>query len=475
METKEIIKFGLLLFLYLVLPAALGFLLRGHRTLQRFAFFAMCFMTISGFLSAAEWGLTLGFVPEYRGHARGYHFYFNEILAISLIIAAALEPKSKFKLFPPGLWLYLFYCALSLISLLNAPSANYVIMAAFKAFKAALILVAAYNFVRSEKDIQFFLKTMCVTLLWEFVIVVKMKYLDGKHQIMGTFEHQNALAMYVNLVAMVLLAAGASAKGRWANIYLIVFLTSAVIVEFTLSRAGLVFFGAGTVAVMALVLIEKFTQRRAIVVAVVALCSVAGLLKTMDSIISRFNDPFTYDSKQTRIMLKAASLKMFQDYPLGIGWNNYGVTINRPYTYGEPINEYFRRNGERVDTAAPKGIEEGLYYLILAETGFQSLACFIALIFLFLWWNLRAAWQFRGQFLGTVSIGIAAGCGINYLQSFVERILTQPRNLMLWLILLALTAKIETWRRQVARRTRLEKKQPARSSGSSAVLSGTRA
>ena len=117
METKEIIKFGILLFLYLVLPAVLGFLLRGHRTLQRIAFFAMCFMTISGFLSASEWGLTLGFVPEYRGHARGYHFYFNEILALSLIIAAALEPKSKFKPFPPGLWLYLLYIGLSVVSL----------------------------------------------------------------------------------------------------------------------------------------------------------------------------------------------------------------------------------------------------------------------------------------------------------------------------------------------------------------------
>lgn len=420
-------------------------------------------MTISGFFSAAEWGLTLGFVPEYRGHARGFHFYFNEIFAISLIIAAALEPKSKFKLFPPGLWLYLLYGALSLISLINAPSPTYVAMAAFKTFKAALIFIAAYNFVRNEKDIQFFFKTMCVTILWEFIVALKMKYLDGRHQIMGTFEHQNALAMYVNLIAMVLLAAGASAKGRWANIYLFVFLTSAVIVEFTLSRAGLVFFGLGTVAVMTLVLVEKFTPRRAIVVAVVAFCAVAGFLKTMDSIINRFNDPYTYDSKQTRIMLKAASLKMFHDYPLGIGWNNYGVTINRPYTYGEPINEYFRRHGERVDTTAPKGIEEGLYYLLLAETGFQSLACFIALIILFLWWNLRAAWQFRGQFLSTVSIGIAAGCGVNYLHSFVERVLTQPRNLMLWLIMLALTAKIETWRRQMARQKRFQREQWDRS------------
>jgi len=53
------------------------------------------------------------------------------------------------------------------------------------------------------------------------------------------------------------------------------------------------------------------------------------------------------------------------------------------------------------------------------------------------------------------------GCGINYLQSFVERVLTQPRNLMIWLVLLALTAKIEVWRRQSVRQQRLEKRERA--------------
>lgn len=457
METKEIIKVGVLLLLYFIVPPMLGFLLRGKRWLQRIAFFAMCFMTISGLFSATDWGLTLGFQPEYRGHARGFHFYFNEIFALGLIIAAALETKSKFTLMPPGLWLYLLYCVLSLISVFNAPSLMFVAMAAFKSFKAALIFIAAYNFIRTEKDVHFFLKTMCVTVLWQFIIVVKMKYLDGRHQIMGTFEHQNALSMYVNLIAMVFLAAGAGAKRFWANVYLFAFLASGVIVVFTLSRAGFVIFAFGTVVVMALSLLDKFSRRRAAVISVLAVCGVVGLGMTMDSIIERFTDKYTYDSKQTRIMLKQASVKMFGDYPLGIGWNNYGVTINHPYRYGDHIDEYFRMHGDIVDPDVAKGIEESLYYLLLAETGLQGLVSFLALITLFLWWNLRAAWYFRHQFLGAVSIGITVGCGLNYIQSLVERVLTQPRNLMLWLLLLALTARIESWRRQSAKQKRLEK------------------
>jgi hypothetical protein len=45
---------------------------------------------------------------------------------------------------------------------------------------------------------------------------------------------------------------------------------------------------------------------------------------------------------------------------------------------------------------------------------------------------------------------------MNYLQSFLERILTQPRNMFLWLILLAVTARISQWRRADKLRRRLE-------------------
>ena len=45
---------------------------------------------------------------------------------------------------------------------------------------------------------------------------------------------------------------------------------------------------------------------------------------------------------------------------------------------------------------------------------------------------------------------------MNYLQSFLERVLTQPRNMMLWLILMAITARITTWRIAEKRRRNRE-------------------
>jgi hypothetical protein len=62
--------------------------------------------------------------------------------------------------------------------------------------------------------------------------------------------------------------------------------------------------------------------------------------------------------------------------------------------------------------------------------------------------------RFRYHLFGCVSLGIAVGCVCNYLQSTLERVLTQPRNLMLWLILLGIVSRIETWRREAPRGSR---------------------
>src|SRR5688572_20950846 len=104
----------------------------GRPKFQRLAFAAMCFMTISGWMSPAEWGFTVGNEPDYRGHSRGFHFYFNEVFAIMLIFAALFDRKIKFRLLPPGLWLWLLYIAMSFISIVNAPHQHYVLMSALK-------------------------------------------------------------------------------------------------------------------------------------------------------------------------------------------------------------------------------------------------------------------------------------------------------------------------------------------------------
>jgi hypothetical protein len=97
---------------------------------------------------------------------------------------------------------------------------------------------------------------------------------------------------------------------------------------------------------------------------------------------------------------------------------------------------------------------ESLYYLLLSECGWQGLISYVLFMALFLWWNMRAGLFYRYNFLGALSLGILFGCGCNYLQSTLERVLIQPRNMMLWLLLLAATARIHVWRRAETRQQR---------------------
>ncbi|MGI8965479.1 MAG: O-antigen ligase family protein, partial [Limisphaerales bacterium] len=236
------------------------------------------------------------------------------------------------------------------------------------------------------------------------------------------------------------------------------FCASAFVVQSTLSRAGLVIFAAGAVGVLGLGLVDQITKRRLRIIAVLGVIAAVGLTFTMRTIINRFNDYYNSESNHSRVLLNRASKRMLRDYPLGIGWNNYGLMINHPYPYGNEIDAWFRSEYQTVNKKERKGISESHYWLLLAENGYEGFISYLIFIGVFFWWSLAGAWFFRKTFLGCFSFGIAAGCGVNYLQSFYERVLTQPRNLMLWLIVLAATSRIETWRQAAKKLTRSDRK-----------------
>jgi len=450
---KEFLKLPLFIFLFVVFAPLLGILIRKSLFWQRLIFFALCFSTIQGFLKYAEVGFTI--LPyEYRGHARGFHVFFAEVFAWTLVVARCFGDWKNFKLFPPGLGLYLLYCTLSFLSIFSAVNQQHVWTAAFKFYGAAVILVAAYNYVRNEKELKFFIGCMSVTMLWEAFVVLKMKYVDHIYQVMGTFEHQNSLSMFTSMIGMVLLAFSLGPRTNTSAFAFLAFIGCAAISQSTLSRAGLAVFAFGTVMVLLLSLWDKPTKRRWALTGALATVGAIGLAFTLDTIVARFNDYGNQESAMTRKNLNKAAWMMVQDYPTGVGWNNFARVINHPYPYGDHIDRWHMMHGNPVDRNYPKGVVESWYYLTLSETGWQGLFGLLVMIGTFLWWNVRAIWAFRGTLLGAVSIGIFVGCGINYGQSLLERVLTQPRNLFLWMLLLGITGKIEWMRRQKVKEDR---------------------
>lgn len=418
----------------------------------------MCFLTLSGFFESAEWGLTVHSIL-YRGTARGFHFFWAELAATGLIWAQMTGKWRQFRFAPPGFWLYVIYCVASMISFINAPAPLQASFAAFKAIKVVVIFIAAFNFIKTEVDLKFALRCMGWVMVWELIAVLRQKYLLHVYQVWGTFEHQNSLCMYSILIGLVFLAVAMGPKDKHSNFFLFSYLVCAAIVQSSLSRGGLIMFGAGTMCVIVASLIDKPTRRRISVLAALSAVAAVGLLMTMDTIVGRFEDYGNEESKNTRDMLNVSAAMMLRDYPLGIGWNNFAETINKPYPYGDHIDHWQQVNGNKVDPEYKKGVVESLWWLLLAETGYQGLATYLALILVFLWWNVQNAVFFRRHYLGAVSIGLFFGSLMNYLQSFLERVLTQPRNMFLWFILLAATARILTWRKAEIQRRYLERRE----------------
>src|SRR5688500_19236459 len=109
-------------------------------------------------------GLTIHPI-HYRGHSRGFHFYWAEVAAVVLIFAHMFGNWKHFRFFPPGCWVYIFYCFACLLSIFNAPVPLYALFSAWKALKVVLIFVAAFNFIRSDEDLRFALISLWIVTL----------------------------------------------------------------------------------------------------------------------------------------------------------------------------------------------------------------------------------------------------------------------------------------------------------------------
>ncbi len=454
LTSVDLIKLAIIGPLFFMLAPLFGLWLKDKPRWQLGVFGLMCFMTLNGLLGPGNWGLTLGSIEEYRGHTKGYHFFFNHALAIALIVAKWREDRESFRWAPPGLVWFLFYCGVSMISIVNAVDKNLAYMAAHKTIFASVLMIATFNTLRTEADLKFFLRVMILTLAWELFVCLKMKYLGHMYQVRGTFEHQNPLAMYSLLIAMVFLAVGLGPQFKGVNLLLLGFGFCAIIIECTLSRGALVMFALGTMGTIGLSLFEKVTTRRLLVTAVMGIVGSIGLVLALDSIISRFHDQGNQASGELREVMKDASREMQRDYPLGSGWNNYGLLINPPYRYAEIYYDWYRSRGQKPDLTKANGLVESHYYLLIAENGYIGLWAWLAVIGVGLWRNARAYLFFGHSFIRCVSLGIFMGCALNYVQSTLERVLVQPRNLMLWLILLGITARIEVMRREAKQRLR---------------------
>jgi hypothetical protein len=422
---------------YFIIGPIGGFILSKDRRMEDFAVGVLIFLLG---LHIDTTVLMLGSIEWYRGVTKGYEFTMMEILSISILFSTIFNAKRKLILLPMGTLLWFLYVGASSLSIFSALNVNYVCMSILKHAKVWLIVLAIGNYVRSRREVHVVLTGMSIILIYQFLIVAKMKWIDGFYQVRGLFEHQNPLAMFTYMAALPILAVAmspATSKLR-GMFYFGAFACSGIIVLASLSRAALAFFAMGTVAVVAAGFFDRFSLRRVGIVLLMALGGAFVLAMTLDTIISRFNDEGNEASGETREVMNLASKAMLQANPLGVGWNNFGKAINHPYPYGDVIDDWNRDRGQKVDYDYAKGVVESHYWLLKGETGWPGFLTYMLFIIVVTGRTIPLILMRRGSLEAAIAVGILVGFGITYVHSGLERVLTQTKNLALWMTYIGL-------------------------------------
>ncbi len=451
---NDFAKAAVIFLAYAVAGPALGCAIAGRRAWQRGVFCLMVFMTA---WAPSKITLMLGSIEKYRGHTKGFEASFIGVLAVALIVAASRgrgRPGNPSRLLPPGAWLYVAWCVLMMVSLLHAFSAAHAWMAFVKFTMAVLLLIAGYLHLRDERDLTWLLRTMAGMILLMTLVCLKMRLIEGRFRTTGWFEHQNPMAMWSYFGALPLLAVALnpSTPRRDARLFLAAVGGAGVNVILSVSRAALGAYVIGCAAVVLLAFLRGPSRR---LVMVTCLGAVAGLVvagTAMHSFYARVREEKARDNEEDlRLVLITQAKAMLHDSAIGVGWNNYGIANSRPVErYSAIMEEWDASRGFRIyeENYGANPLPESYYWLILAENGWPGIAgcaLFFAATLLWGWRCMRAYWKSAaGCFAGGVFVALA----LHYAHSTLERVLTQTKNLSLWLLIVGCLAALESRRRR---------------------------
>lgn len=450
---NDFVKATVILPSYAVIGPLIGVAIAGKRNLERLVFCAMLALTA---LYPTKFTLMLNSIEKYRGHVKGFEFSFIEVLAISLIVAAYKRGSAGPKLLVPGALSYLVWCGLMSISVFAAYDSLYAWMGVVKYTKAVLLIAAGFHFLRDEKDIAWMARTCAGMVLFMAFTCLKMRLLEGRFRTVGTFEHQNPMAMWCYFLALPVFGYGlrkeTSDRDAWFCFAAVA--GAGVCVLLSVSRAALGAFGIGAIGVLGLAFLRG-PSKRAITISILG--GVAGVLVAMvalDSVFERMKEEKNREAdgeEDLRVVMIDQAKAMLKDSSIGIGWNNYGIANSRPLgKYSQILEDWDASRGFTIyeDNYVANPLTESYYWLILGENGYPGFAGCILFLAVSIWMTWRALrWHWRtsaGWFLG----GLFVALSLHYGHSLIERVLVQTKNLSVWLMMVGVAGKLDYLRRK---------------------------
>jgi O-antigen ligase len=350
-------------------------------------------------------------MEEYRGDTRGFEFGVTDWMVISLALVMLFSPRWRKKrpdFFPPNTVPMALYLLLAVLTLFVSYVPVYGAFGLSKILRAFLVYWVAYNYLRTEKDLRFFLLILVAIVSFEFMLVIYQR-LIGIYRAHGTMPHSNTLALYMNMINMIFLSMVINDKSRglirllyWAALGM-----GTLIVLATFSRGALAVMAACYMLVVTLSMYDRISLPKLKVLAIMGIAVLPVIIKVTPSIIERFESA-PVNAELSRHQANDAAIAMANSGWLGIGINNYSHAVN---------NTDFSRY---VPLEIDRGIVHNVYLLHAAEMGWIGLVVFLLLIGRFIWIALAITIKRENHIVSHIAIGILAAMLALWLQSSLE-------------------------------------------------------
>lgn len=344
--------------------------------------------------------------PTWPGYAKGLTFTALDSLALAIIFST---PGAFRKL--PFLLLLSLYLFAALISVGFSSSMMSSSFYVFQLARVLAIFVAVASIVTRPDGLRWLAMGLAAGALFQAGMAIDQR-LSGAIQSAGTMGHQNLLGMMLHFVTLPLLAmllAGMRSKLVYAGVA-----AALIAVALGASRGSIGFAAIGAALVFLFSLARGFTAQKGKIIGFgVLVLAVTGPLM-IDSLDRRFEAKPVQDSGDydERAAFEEAATMMWGDHPMGVGANQYVVSVN--------ALGYNNRAGITWAWASRSANVHNLYLLAGAETGYLGLFAIIALFAGPIWIGMRYAFSMRKDPRGDVVLGFTLAILVTAIHSFFE-------------------------------------------------------
>lgn len=397
----------------------------------------------------------------YRGTTRGVEISYLDMLAIIVLTgsyAARYREKVRFTK-PPGYkYLKLFFLWSLFTVLLISDPKIFGIFELTKLARGLLIFLAVSVFLRSPEQVRLFVYVLLLIVFYEIAIALNDRYINGIHRVSATFPHPNSFSMYLLQILPIILsicfAPDISSRLKKVCAFASVLIAGGIIL--TISRTG---FAAMIIITFLTILLNikgRLTAKNIGFLLLVMIVVVAMVIKSWDSIASRFmhydfeNEYLTEEGDRGKYFRKG--LPGLYDNPVfGIGLNNWSYWVSNKYAAiaGYESSYYPSTDFPPVDLNRQEAPAHNLFLITAVEIGLVGFVLLLAVFFKFSSLASVSVFSGDGGFYNRLRLGGGLSLFGVFMQSVTEWEFRQTPMFFLGHMIMALIAYLYIESRKV--------------------------